>query len=305
MTPIRIGVVGLGKIAIDQHLPAIEGNPHFTLAATVSRSTPASGINFASTAELLATPGGLDAVAITTPPGPRYEIARDCIEAGLHVLLEKPPAATLAEIDDLRARASRCGVSLFTTWHAQHNPAVVRAAALLAGKRVREMRIVWHEDVEKWHPGQRWIWEAGGFGVFDPGINAFSIASLIFPGSLFVRTAALTYPHGSDTPIAAEIEFASPASSGQLRCSLDWRRSAGEEWTIRLITEDGVTIDLLDGGARLLVDGMSQETGDAGEYPDIYRRFAELVEGCDSQVDSVPLQMVADCLLVGGRRSAD
>ena len=305
MRLVRIGVVGLGKIAIDQHLPAIEANPHFTLAATVSRSTPTSGIHFASTAELLATAGGLDAVAITTPPGPRYAIARDCIEAGLHVLLEKPPAATLAEIDDLRERASRCGVSLFTTWHAQHNPAVLAAAPLLAGKRVREMSIIWHEDVEKWHPGQRWIWEAGGFGVFDPGINAFSIASMIFPDSLFVRTADLIYPQGSDTPIAAEIAFVSPASSGTMRCSLDWRRSAGEEWTIRLVTEDGVTVDLLDGGARLLVDGVAQATGDAGEYPNIYRRFAELVEGCESQVDSVPLRMVADCLLVGSRRSAD
>lgn len=299
MTPIRIGVVGLGKIAIDQHLPAIEANPHFTLAATVNRSAPATALNYASHGELLAAADRIDAVAITTPPGPRYAIARDCIDAGLHVLMEKPPTATLAEIDELRQRASQRGVSLFTTWHAQHNPAVVAAAALLAGKRVREMTIVWHEDVEKWHPGQRWIWQPGGFGVFDPGINAFSIASMVFPGSLFVRKADLTFPPGAHTPIAAEIEFASPASSGTLRCSLDWRRSAGEEWTIRLIADDGLTVDLLDGGARLLVDGVAQPTDGSGEYPDIYRRFADLVEGGESQVDSEPLRMVADCLLVG------
>jgi D-galactose 1-dehydrogenase len=305
VSPIRIGVVGLGKIARDQHLPAIEANPRFTLAATVNRSAPATAINFANAAELLAAADRLDAVAITTPPGPRYAIARDCIDAGLHVLLEKPPTASLAEIDDLAERAAQRGVSLFTTWHAQHNPAVVAAAALLAGKRVREMAIVWHEDVEKWHPGQRWIWQAGGFGVFDPGINAFSIASMIFPGSLFVREATLTFPSGADTPIAAEIGFASPASSGPLRCSLDWRRSAGEEWTIRVATEDGPTVDLLDGGARLLVDGAAQPTEGIGEYPDIYRRFAELVERGESQVDSVPLRLVADCLLVGSRQLAD
>lgn len=304
MTPIRIGVVGVGKIALDQHLPAIEDSPRFTLAATVNRGAPTSSINFAGHAELLAACDRLDAVAITTPPGPRYAIARDCIDAGLHVLLEKPPTATLAEIDDLRERAARRGVSLFTSWHAQHNPAVVAAAALLAGKRVREMTIVWHEDVDKWHPGQRWIWQAGGFGVFDPGINAFSIASLIFPGSLFVRQALLTFPDGSDTPIAADILFASPAASGPLHCSLDWRRSAGEEWTISLRTEDGMTIDLTDGGARLRVDGEVRHCEGRGEYPDIYRRFAELVEGGTSQVDSVPLQLVADCQLVGGRQSA-
>jgi predicted dehydrogenase len=303
MSAIRIGVVGLGKIAVDQHLPAIADNKRFELAATVNRSGTAEGLNFTSHETMLAE-AKLDAVAICTPPGPRYAIARDCIAAGLHVLLEKPPTATLAEVDDLAARAEAAGVSLFTTWHAQHNPGVAVAADLLRGQRVREMRIVWHEDVEKWHPGQAWIWKAGGFGVFDPGINAFSIASAIFPGRLFVKEAALTYPAESDTPIAAEIGFGSEAASGPLSCSLDWRRTAGEEWTIRIVTEAGTTLDLVEGGARLLVDGAEREVRETGEYPDIYRRFAELVERRESQVDTVPLQLVADCLLVGSRKPA-
>ena len=45
MTPLRIGIVGLGKIAADQHIPAIAENPRFTLAATVSRSGPPSAMN--------------------------------------------------------------------------------------------------------------------------------------------------------------------------------------------------------------------------------------------------------------------
>ncbi len=194
MTAIRIGVIGLGKIADDQHLPAIAANPRFELVATVARSRAASDLNFNNHCDMLGSLDSLDAVAITTPPGPRYAIARDCIEAGLHVLLEKPPTATLAEIEDLSERAASRGVTLFTTWHAQHNAAVARAAELLHGRRVERMTITWHENVEKWHPGQRWIWEAGGFGVFDPGINAFSIASTIFPGSLFVREAELLVP---------------------------------------------------------------------------------------------------------------
>jgi predicted dehydrogenase len=305
VSPIRIGVVGMGKIATDEHLPAIAANPRFKLAATVERSAPASDMNFTSHSAMLHAADRLDAVAITTPPGPRYGIARDCIEAGLHVLLEKPPTATLAEIEELRGYAEKRNVSLFTTWHAQHNPAVVEAAALLAGRRIREMAIVWHEDVEKWHPGQRWIWQAGGFGVFDPGINAFSIASAIFPASLFVRSAALQYREGAHTPIAAEIAFESPASDGALTCSFDWRLAAGEEWTIAVSTEDGLSINLLDGGARLIVDGEERPTGTKAEYPDIYRRFAELVERGESQVDTVPLRLVADCLLVGSRHIVD
>ena len=302
---IRIAVVGMGKIAVDQHLPAIHANPRFTFAATVERSAPASATNFTSAEALLSASDRLDAVAITTPPGPRYGIARDCIEAGLHVLLEKPPTATLAEIEDLRGRADRRGVSLFTTWHAQHNPAVVRARELLAGQRIREMKITWHEDVEKWHPGQKWIWQAGGFGVFDPGINAFSIASKIFPEALFVSAAELHFPPGSHTPIAADIIFKSAVDGGPLRCSLDWRRTAGEEWTIVVTTEEGRTIALREGGARLSIDGEDQPLPGEGEYPDIYRRFAELVDLRESQVDTAPLRIVADCFLVGSRHDLD
>jgi predicted dehydrogenase len=302
--PLRIGVIGLGKIALDQHLPAIAADPRFTLAATVERAGTTAGINFTSHQAMLAG-AALDAVAITTPPGPRYAIARDCIEAGLHVLLEKPPTVTLAEIDDLATRAARRGVTLFTTWHAQHNPAVVAAAALLAGQTVREMSIVWHEDVDKWHPGQQWIWRAGGFGVFDPGINAFSIVAKIFPGTLAVSAAALFYPPQSDTPIAAEIRFASAASVGRLSCSLDWRKSAGEQWTIALTTAAGQAIELGDGGARLMVDGEVREAQGGGEYASIYCRFADLVARGESEVDMVPLRLVADCLLVGSRHPAE
>ena len=305
MTPVRIGIVGLGKIAADQHIPAIADNPSFTLAATVSRSGARSSINFTSHEAMLSSAGRIDAVAIATPPGPRYAIARDCIEAGLHVLLEKPPTVTLGEIDHLIELARERGVSLFATWHSQHNPAVVAAARLLEGKRVKEMTIVWHEDVEKWHPGQRWIWEPGGFGVFDPGINAFSIASAVFPDALFVREAKLSYRSASHTPIAAEIVFGSPASDEPLRCSLDWRMSAGEEWTILIRTEEGVTVELLEGGSRLVVDSVVQEMPGRAEYPAIYRRFAALIADGESEVDTVPLRLVADCMLVGSRTVLD
>lgn len=302
MSPIRIGVIGMGKIARDQHLPSIEGNARFHLAATVERAGVRTELNFTDYREMLRS-ADLSAVAITTPPGPRYDIARDCIDAGMHVLLEKPPTASLAEIEDLRQRAADRGLTLFATWHAQHNAAVVRAAELLKGRRVEGMTITWHEDVEKWHPGQRWIWQAGGFGVFDPGINAFSIVSKTFPGSLFVREAELLFPEGSDTPIAAEIRFESPDSDRALDCSLDWRRPEGEEWSIEVKTDE-LAVTLLDGGSRLIVDGEEQSTPGLAEYPDIYRRFAELIEIGESDVDIVPLRLVADCLLVGSRRAA-
>ncbi|MFL6829860.1 MAG: Gfo/Idh/MocA family protein, partial [Sphingomicrobium sp.] len=169
MRPVRIAILGFGKIAAEQHVPAIEGNPRFELVASSSRSGKGVGQVFTDWRELISTVEGLEAVAITTPPGPRYEMARECLARGLHCLLEKPPTAGLSEIADLACLAEAQQVTLYATWHARHHPAVGEAAQALAGKRIASMEIVWHEDVHKWHPGQKWVWEPGGFGVFDPG----------------------------------------------------------------------------------------------------------------------------------------
>jgi predicted dehydrogenase len=298
MKPIRIAIIGYGKIAEDQHLPSIEANSRFELVATSSRSSNGVAQKFTDWRELIRTVEGLEAVAITTPPGPRYEIARECIAAGLHCLLEKPPTAGLAEINDLACLAEAKQVTLFTTWHAQHHSTVDGAARALAGKRIRSMEITWHEDVHKWHPGQLWIWQPGGFGVFDPGINAFSIATKIFPGGLFVQSAELQVPSNAQTPIAADVTFSSPQADGPLRASLDWRRTEGEEWTISIETSDGTAVRLEDGGARLILGGQASTDSGIGEYPDIYRTFVQLIDERRSLVDVAPFRLVADSLLV-------
>jgi predicted dehydrogenase len=305
MKRIRIAIIGFGKIAADQHIPSIEGNPRFELVASSSRSGKGVGQVFTDWRELVRNVDGLEAVAITTPPEPRYEIARECMLAGLHCLLEKPPTAGLAEIHDLACLAEAQQVTLMTTWHAQHHETVEAAAKALAGKRVASMEIRWHEDVRKWHPGQQWIWEAGGFGVFDPGINAFSIATKIFPGSFFVKSAELSVPANAQTPIAVDAIFTSPQADGALTASLDWRRSAGEEWTIIVKTTDDRTVRLENGGSRLLIDGGAREDDGPGEYPDIYRQFLQLIDERRSLVDVSPLRLVADCLLVGTRKTVE
>jgi predicted dehydrogenase len=301
----RVVIVGYGKIAQDQHVPSIAADPAFELAATISRTgaAPEGVPGFTSLREMLAGTEGVTAAAICTPPSVRYEIARECIEAGLHALLEKPPGVTLSECEELARLARERGVTLFTTWHAQYNPAVEAAAERLAGKRVASMRIVWREDVRKWHPGQQWIWAPGGFGVFDPGINALSIATRIFPGTLILREAELLFPENLETPIAASLRFASPAASGALTAEFDWRHSGGEAWTIEIETEEGEALVLGEGGSRLSVGGEEQAVpAGHGEYPGIYAHFARLLERGESHVDLAPLRLSADAFLLGRRR---
>ena len=303
MRPLRIGIIGFGKIAGDQHVPSIALHERLELAATTSRQGKgAPGVPcFSDHREMLREVQDLDAVAICTPPSVRYEIARECLDAGLHCLLEKPPSVTLGEIEDLACIAAGRELTLFTTWHAQANPAVTAAAELLAGQRISSMEIVWREDVRKWHPGQQWIWEPGGFGVFDPGINALSITARIFPGALFVREAELFFPSNRAQPIAANLKLTSPSASGEMPVIFDWRHSGGEAWTIDVRTDSGMHVKLLDGGGRLEVDGHARATAGPGEYAALYRDFIDLIDERRSHVDVRPLRLCADAFLVGRR----
>lgn len=306
MAEIRIAIIGFGKIAQDQHVPAIAANSAFRLVAAVApRGTPSVDVPvFRDHGEMLRQIRP-DAVAICTPPAPRHAIARDCLDAGVHVLLEKPPGVTLGEVSDLARLSEQRRVTLFTTWHAQYNEGVGEAARLIAEQGLRSMRIDWLEDVEKWHPGQQWIWQPGGFGVFDAGINALSIATLLSPSVLLLRKARMHLHHDGQQPIAAILTMESAGAAGPIEAVLDWRHKGEERWTIEAITATGTRLMLSEGGAVLRVGDGDPRRGAGSEYPALYARFEELVRTLESHVDVEPLRLAADCYLLAERLAAD
>jgi D-galactose 1-dehydrogenase len=303
--PYEIAVIGIGKITEDQHLPVIAKNPRFRLGALVSqRGVSRPGIpSFKTLGELLTSGNDIDAVAICTPPNARHDIAREALDAGKHVLLEKPTTATTSETVDLVGYAAAKQRVAFATWHSQFNEAVDEARRLLAGKRIARLHIEWKEDVKRWHPGQEWIWQPGGFGVFDPGINALSIVTKIMPQPLFVTAADLVTPRNRQTPIAAKLTFRSQAASSNaaLTADFDWRQTGPQIWNIDIETEEGRKLTLRDGGSKLAVDGQSKVEQPMQEYERIYERFADLLDRGESDMNPAPLQLVADCFLIGRR----
>ncbi len=297
--PTRLAIVGPGKIARDQHVPAIAANADFDLVAVAGPDDGGLGVTHYPTLAALIAAGGVDAVAICTPPAVRHVLAREAIAAGLHVLLEKPPAATLAEGQDLIARAEAAGVTAFAAWHSREAAGVADARAWLANRRIDRVAIVWKEDIRRWHPGQEWILGPGGFGVFDPAINALSILTAIVPGAVMVRSAAMTIPENRAAPIAATIAM-ELANGAPVTADLDFLQTGPQTWTITVDT-DGGRLVLIDGGARWTIDGV-ERTGKDREYPGLYARFAALKAAGASDVDLGPLQLVADSYLVADVR---
>lgn len=297
--PLRIAVIGMGKIAHDRHLPAIAADPGFTLAATVSRSNTAADVpHFADIAALLASDVAVDAVAICTPPGPRFAIAQTALAAGLDVLLEKPPAVSLGEARTLATLAA--GRTLFAAWHSRFAVGVEPARAALAGARIVSVTTRWREDVRRWHPGQDWIWAADGFGVLDPGINALSILTRILPIPLVLAAARLEYPANRAAPIAARLMLSGPGLS-DAECDFDWRHTGADCWCITVTTTAGQTVQLGDGGARLSIDGITVPLPENAEYSGLYRHFAALCTARASDFDLDPLALALAAVDTGTR----
>jgi D-galactose 1-dehydrogenase len=299
VAPIKIALVGLGKIARDEHIPALRANPAFELTSVASPHHKLEGVpNFGDLAALLAGTPGVAAVALCTPPQIRYEIARQALQAGLHVLLEKPPGVTVSEVAALAETARQMRVTLFASWHSRHAPAVEPARAWLKERRIRRISVTWKEDVRVWHPGQTWIWKAGGLGVFDPGINALSILTRIVPGAWRLKEANLCFPQNCATPIAASLSLEAGGFPAQVE--FDFLQTGPQTWSINVETDSG-RLELSLGGKDLTLDGQVMPTAHSTEYPALYAHFADLVHSQRSDVDLAPLQLVADAFLCGSR----
>ncbi|MCA1336397.1 Gfo/Idh/MocA family protein [Pseudooceanicola marinus] len=298
-----IALVGIGKIAVDQHVPSLSASPDWELAATVSRAGTVEGVEaFTSFTEMLETRPEIRVVSLCLPPVPRFDYAAKALAAGRHVMLEKPPGATLAECSALEQMARDKGLSIYATWHSREADKVAPAKAWLADKTLKSLHVTWREDVRRWHPGQDWIFEAGGLGVFDPGINALSIVTEILPDPIHLQSATLSFPENRQAPIAADLAFHHPGGA-RVTCDFDFRQEGEQTWSMEARCEEG-TLLLTNGGANMYIDGEEQgahHAGLDGEYPRLYAKMADLVRAGGIDMDLRPLRHAADAFLLGRR----
>lgn len=149
--PIRIGIVGLGKIARGQHIPSLLADPHFQLvaAATTSGTSPVDIPVYSTLGAMIAATPELQAVTLCTPPQERCTLAREALDHGLHVMLEKPPGVTVGEVEEIIGRARARHLTLFASWHSRAAPAVEAARQWIFRRAVRRVIVTWKEDVRK------------------------------------------------------------------------------------------------------------------------------------------------------------
>ncbi|HET6170474.1 MAG TPA: Gfo/Idh/MocA family oxidoreductase, partial [Terracidiphilus sp.] len=108
---IRVGLVGFGMGARVFHAPLISSVDGLQLAAVVERNSNQAverypGITTYRSLDALLSDTSLDLVVVATPSGSHFEVARQVLDAGKNVLVDKPVAVTSAEVAQLMRLAS-------------------------------------------------------------------------------------------------------------------------------------------------------------------------------------------------------
>ncbi|MFC0281029.1 NAD-dependent epimerase/dehydratase family protein [Falsigemmobacter intermedius] len=214
MKTFRIAILGAGYIAT-WHADAIRTTPGLDLVAVCDASSAAAqgfssayGIQCFTDLEELIAAGVCDAVHILTPPPLHHPLARRCLEAGLHVLVEKPAALSGRELDDMAAAADRSGRILgvchnFLALPSYQRLKAARDAGLLGV--VSAVQINWSLPLPPLRSGPYGIWLLADIRnlLLELGPHPFSFAVDLF-GDIEIDHVSLgqwiTLPGGARRP---------------------------------------------------------------------------------------------------------
>jgi predicted dehydrogenase len=158
--PLRWGMVGggrTGQVGYKHRTGALRDNNAYRLVCGAFDLDAARGLDFgkrigvegercyADYKELIAKEAaredGVEVVSIATPNFTHHEITKACLEAGLHVICEKPLFFTVAECEEIAARAKEKGLIVGVTYGFTGHPLVHQMAAMVAKGMLGDIRI--------------------------------------------------------------------------------------------------------------------------------------------------------------------
>ncbi|KAF9222078.1 NAD(P)-binding protein, partial [Gyrodon lividus] len=202
LNPIKTCVLGVGLAGLTFHVPFILALPElFTLHAVLERNpqTPGGKVKerfgvdttIYRTMEQVINDREIDLVIVGTPNDTHYHLAKAALEAGKHVLVDKPVTETVAQADELGAIAKEKGLVLYgyqnRRWDSDHL-ALQRLLALPPSSPQCIGNILEFEShYDRYRPGLRASWKDGAGAVYDLGSHLLDQAL-----NLFGRPARIT-----------------------------------------------------------------------------------------------------------------
>jgi predicted dehydrogenase/nucleoside-diphosphate-sugar epimerase len=158
---------------------------------------------FAGLGELLQA-GAADAAHVLAPPALHHELAARCLQAGLHVLVEKPLALETAHVDALAAEAAARGVVLAVNHNQTFHPALLALRRQLAAGRLGRLEhvaLVHNVPLRQLQTGDvgHFMFQSEGNILLEQGVHLFSIVHALLGRCLHVDAATgppTTLPNG-------------------------------------------------------------------------------------------------------------
>ena len=215
-TPVRWGILGTGGIAALQTSDLIENG--FTVAAVGSRSQE-SADEFASTwsiatahpsYEALVADENVDAIYVSTPHPFHYENALLALNAGKHVLVEKPFAMNAAQAAEVVERAAQKNLVVLEAMWTRYLPHMIRIRQLLKDGALGELRtlISDHSQNLPKDPTHRINDPAlGGGALLDLGIYPVSFSFDVFGAPTAIHASGTMTATGVDAQTTMIFEY--------------------------------------------------------------------------------------------------
>jgi len=302
---VRAAIIGAGGIG-GQHAQAMAEIPELwrlthvcdtdtTLAETLSARTGAGVAGFDA---VLADPD-IDLVDICLPPALHVPMALRALEAGKHVICEKPVAGSMADVARLKKATEAAGRDLFPVFQYRYGPAfrhlaALDAAGLLGAPRVASLDTHWNRGADYYAVPWRgtWEYEMGG-AVLGHAIHIHDLIGRAF--GPVVEVAALTDTRVN--PIETEdcAALAMRTARGGLVTSSITLGAATDETRLRLVYEratvESARIPYAPGSAVWTVtarDPADQPAIDAVAVPEGLDWFAGYLADVAARIEGRP-----------------
>ncbi len=306
---MKIGILGTADIAFRRFLPALQKCPEITYAGVASRTVEKTARfvdNFGGQAyrsyDALLADGSIDAVYVPLPPALHYEWGKKVLEAGKHLLMEKPFTTSLTETENLLVLAEEKGLAVHENYMFLYHSQLAKIRELLDDGTVGEPRLIRAAFGFPKRSGDdfRYKKSLGGGALLDCGGYPVRLALELLGESTHVTQASLSQPEGYEVDLfgsavlenadglCAQISF---GMDNSYKCELEIWGSMGCISTDRIFTAPvGFVPTILisnKNGKRII-----EQTPDDTFYNSIHD-FAQLVSAADKQLEYIKIKKQA------------
>jgi len=317
---MRIGLIGAGAVA-PLHARAARLLPDVELTAVcdLQRAVAASvadpiGAQVFTDYRRLIDQGGVDAVIVNTPHGLHREMSIEAMDAGLHVLVEKPMATTVEDCDTMMSVAEERSVVL-RVGHIQHfMPEKLALVDAIRSGAIGTVRMVHDLRTTDYRPGTRSSWFfsrelAGGGAMMNIGVHCVDRALWLGGAVGTSVSATMLHRFGVDveTDATLRIRLANDVAAS-ITIASDLPRKIDE---VTVVGDDGAVVADARRGTFLAGDGRTtvlHESSDA-DIPEAFRLqladFAAAVRGEPSAVSQAHSRHVIEVIMAAYRSAAN